>query len=89
MPWAFLTARNYDDLAPLLSGMGQEISFDVDAQGRRTGAINHLLKVFLIDPEGWVREIYTTAFLAPESLLNDARTLALAHPYASNGTNAR
>lgn len=84
IPWAFLTSRGYDDLAPLLQAMGQDIAPDVDAAGRRTGAINHLLKVFLVDPDGWVREIYTTAFLTPESLLNDARSLALAHCDASN-----
>ncbi len=36
-----------------------------------------------------VREIYTTAFLTPQSLLNDARTLALEFPTARNGVAAR
>jgi protein SCO1 len=31
-----------------------------------------------------VREIYSMAFLTPESLLNDARTLAMEFPNASN-----
>jgi cytochrome oxidase Cu insertion factor (SCO1/SenC/PrrC family) len=84
IPWEFLTSRSYDELAPLLREMGQDISFATDSTGHRTGVINHMLKVFLIDPDGWVREIYTTAFLTPESLLNDARTLAMAHPEASN-----
>jgi protein SCO1 len=86
IPWHFLTAGSYGELTPLLRAMGQEISFEIDAAGQKTGVINHLLKVFLIDPDGWVREIYTTAFLTPESLLNDARTLAAAHPEASNET---
>ena len=60
-----------------------------DRVGRRTGAINHMLKVFLIDPEGWVREIYSTAFLTPDGLLNDARTLAMEFPEASNAAAAR
>jgi hypothetical protein len=33
--------------------------------------------VFLIDSEGWVREIYTSAFLDPDVLINDIRTLQL------------
>lgn len=89
IPWEFVTSRSYDELTPLLRAMGQEISFETDAAGQETGVINHLLKVFLIDPDGWVREIYTTAFLTPESLLNDARTLAMAHAEASNEKRAR
>jgi protein SCO1/2 len=88
-PWTFLTSRSQSHLAPLLASMGQDISFETDASGKRTEVINHMLKVFLIDPEGWVREIYTTAFLTPDSLLNDARTLAMAHPEASNRSEGR
>lgn len=88
-PWEFLTSRSQSDLAPLLASMGQDIGVETDASGKRTGVVNHMLKVFLIDPEGWVREIYTTAFLTSDSLLNDARTLAMAHPEASNRNEAR
>lgn len=83
-PWIFLTGASAERLAPLLRAMGQDVGYELDALGRRTGAINHMLKVFLIDPDGWVREIYSTAFLTPENLLNDARTLALAFRDASN-----
>lgn len=83
-PWFFLTGASERELTPFLRAMGQDVAFATDAAGRRTGALDHMLKVFLVDPEGWVREIYSTAFLTPESLLNDARTLALAFPNASN-----
>ncbi|MCK7502239.1 MAG: hypothetical protein MZW92_79340 [Comamonadaceae bacterium] len=33
--------------------------------------------MFLIDRRGVVREIYTTAFLLPEVMLNDIKTLVL------------
>ncbi len=89
IPWLFLTSRSDAELAPLLREMGQDIAIETGAAGRRTGAINHMLKVFLIDPEGNVREIYTTAFLTPQSLLNDARTLALEFPNARNSIEAR
>lgn len=88
-PWAFLTSRSQNALAPLLAAMGQDISVERDASGRRTGVVNHMLKVFLIDPDGWVREIYTTAFLSPDNLLNDARTLALSHREASDASQMR
>jgi protein SCO1 len=88
-PWRFLTSRSQTDLAPLLASMGQDIAFETDTAGKRTGVVNHMLKVFLIDPEGWAREIYTTAFLSSDNLINDARTLAMAHPEASNRNEAR
>jgi protein SCO1 len=88
-PWNFLTAPSRAALAPLLEAMGQDVSPDVDAAGARTGALNHMLKVFLIDPHGWTREIYTVAFLTPENLLNDARTLALEFPGADNDSKVR
>jgi cytochrome oxidase Cu insertion factor (SCO1/SenC/PrrC family) len=84
VPWVFLTGASEAELTPLLAAMGQDIGYETDRAGRRTGAINHMLKVFLIDPEGWVREIYSTAFLTPDGLLNDLRTLAMEFPDASN-----
>ena len=36
-----------------------------------------MLKLFLIDRRGQVREIYTTAFLQPEVMLNDILTLLI------------
>ncbi|WP_363352087.1 SCO family protein [Methylocystis echinoides] len=83
-PWSFLTGASEREVTPLLRAMGQDVAYEIDDSGRRSGAINHMLKVFLIDPDGWVREIYSTAFLTPESLLNDARTLARAFPNASS-----
>ena len=39
--------------------------------------LHHMLKVFLIDPRGSVREIYTLAFIQPDVMMNDIRTLRL------------
>ncbi|MGJ0454230.1 MAG: SCO family protein [Methylocystis sp.] len=89
VPWVFLTGASEGEMTPLFAAMGQDIAHGRDRAGRRTGAINHMLKVFLIDPEGWVREIYSTAFLTPDGLLNDARTLAMEFPDASNAVDAR
>jgi hypothetical protein len=36
-----------------------------------------MLKMFLIDRTGMIREIYTLAYLQPEVILNDIRTLYL------------
>jgi cytochrome oxidase Cu insertion factor (SCO1/SenC/PrrC family) len=75
--WRFLTTRTERSLVPLLEGFGQ----DVRAEGRggpaETGQLTHILKVFLIDPRGVVREIYSTAYLYPEVVLADIETLRL------------
>jgi len=44
-PWRFLTSRSQNDLAPLLASMGQDIAFEADAGGKRTGVVYHMLKV--------------------------------------------
>jgi protein SCO1 len=75
VPWHFLTTYSYLFLNPLLREMGEEIFVSCAAQG--DAVINHLLKVFLIDKEGWVREIYSNQSLDPEAILGDIETLAL------------
>jgi protein SCO1 len=39
--------------------------------------LHHMLKVFLIDREGVVREIYSLAYLQPDVMFNDIQTLFL------------
>ena len=75
--WQFLTAGSVPALLPVLDDLGQDVSVETDEQGKPTRALHHMLKVFLIDPRGRVREIYSLAFLQPEVMLNDIRTLAL------------
>ena len=77
LPWHFLTTRSMRALQPILEGFGQEIEVERDAQGRATRTISHMLKLFLIDRQGRVREIYSTEFLHPEAMLNDIRTLVM------------
>lgn len=77
LPWAFLTTYSVRFLKPILDGFGQDVEVEVGADGRPTRTLTHLLKVFLIDERGRVREIYSAAFLQPEVMLNDLRTLAL------------
>jgi protein SCO1 len=78
VPWHFLTTRSPAALAPLVSGFGQDVrSASGGADGRAGRALSHVLKVFLIDPTGGVREIYTSTFLHPRTVLNDIDTLLL------------
>jgi cytochrome oxidase Cu insertion factor (SCO1/SenC/PrrC family) len=75
--WRFLTARRVPDLLPVLDDFGQDVSVDVDEKGRATRTLHHMLKMFLIDARGEVREVYSLAFLQPQVMFNDIKTLAL------------
>ncbi len=75
--WRFVTARRVPELLPVLDDFGQDVSVDLDQNGRATRTLHHMLKMFLIDAHGEVREIYTLAFLQPQVMFNDIKTLAL------------
>jgi protein SCO1/2 len=75
--WRFLTARRVTELLPVLDDFGQDVSVETDENGRAARTMHHMLKMFLIDPHGEVREIYTLAFIQPPMMFNDIKTLAL------------
>ena len=77
--WRFLTTQDVDRLIPIIEGFGQNVEVVLDAEtGEKTMQYQHVLKMFLIDREGYVREIYSALDLSPELLLNDIYTLAMA-----------
>ena len=86
--WRFLTTRGEADLLPLLEDFGQPVAKLRFADGRWSGLFRHVLKVFLLDRENRVRNIYSVGFLGPELVLNDIRTLlretAARHPPAAD-----
>ena len=74
--WRFLTARSSVELGPILEGYGQAVDrkknpFDP------SGPLNHTLRVFLIDGDGKVRNIYSAETLDPRLVVADVRTLML------------
>ena len=75
--WMLLTTRDRSDLEPILDGYGQYTLREYDHNGEYTGEFAHLLRVFLIDRERRVRNIYSTGFLHPDILMNDLETLLL------------
>ena len=72
--WRFLTPASVPKLLPLLEGLGQDVSVETDVRGKPTRTLNHLLKVFLIDPQLWVREAARVA------VLRRSRSLRLSSP---------
>lgn len=76
--WHFLTTRSGKELAPLLDGFGQDVSVAAEQPpGQRVPVLQHMLKVFLIDADGKVREIYSTSFLQPAVLLGNIKTVLM------------
>jgi protein SCO1/2 len=79
--WHFLTTASGKQLAPLLDGFGQDVALAVEQPAnQRRPALSHMLKVYLIDPSGSVREIYSPSFLHHAVLLNDIKTLLMERP---------
>lgn len=85
VPWHFITAWTDYFLEQTLRNFGQEISVRTDPDGEKSVVIEHLLKVFLIDRNGWVREIYTTGFLDPDAIVGDMETLLLEESQSNLG----
>ncbi len=73
--WRFLTARNGAALSPVLDDFGQDVVPLAGESGEETGELRHVLKVFLVDARGDIRNIYSTGFLDERLLLNDLLTI--------------
>lgn len=73
--WRFLAAPSPRVLDAMLRAYGQDRTPEYDAHGRFTGRYRHVLKVFLVDTAGRLRNVYSTGFLVPELIVNDVRTV--------------
>lgn len=79
--WHFITTGSGKQLAPLLDGFGQDVALAVEQPpNQRRPTLSHMLKVYLIDAGGSVREIYSPSFLHQAVLLNDIKTLLMERP---------
>ena len=75
--WRFCTPASVAHLEPLLEAFGQDALPLVSESGAKLGLYRHVLKVFLVDARGAVRNVYSAGFLSPELLLVDAETVLL------------
>jgi protein SCO1 len=74
--WRFSTAKSRAELDGILEAYGQAVDKrrnPADPQG----PLYHILRVFLIDREGRIRNIYSSATLDPRLVLADVKTLLL------------
>jgi cytochrome c peroxidase len=76
--WRFATTAGQGDLQPLLADFGQSVAKLHFPDGRWSGLFRHVLKVFLLDEENRVRNIYSVGFLDADLVLTDLRTLLVA-----------
>lgn len=72
LDWHVLTTRDLTTLQPILDGFGQA----VDRSGN-DDTIQHLLRLFLVDRQGRIRNIYGLGMIDPRLLMTDVETLLI------------
>lgn len=75
-PWDFVTCESDAALAPILKDYGQWVGRFADPSDP-DAALPHVLRVYLIDRNKMVRNIYGVGFLDPRLVVADIRTLLL------------
>jgi len=75
--WRFATTRSEAELQPLLADFDQPVAKLRFADGAWTGLFRHVLKVFLLDGQSQVRNVYSVGLLDATLVLTDLRTLLL------------
>lgn len=72
--WRFLTTRSTEELAPVLEAYGQRVDRRKNSDDPK-GPLYHLVRVYLIDRDARVRNIYSFGLMDGRLLLADVRTL--------------
>jgi len=75
--WTYLTADSLKTLYPILDNYDQSVQTRLSDDGTETEMFSHIMRVFLIDPELNIRNIYSVSFLHPDIIINDVKTLLL------------
>lgn len=73
--WQFLTAESEDELNPILRDYDQSVIRDRGPDGEALTTMSHILRVYLIDADKRVRNIYSPSYLHPDILYSDIRTV--------------
>ena len=72
--WHFVTTASREKLNPILDAYGQAVDRKQNPADP-TGPLNHTLRVFLIDRQGNIRNIYSSGTLDVRLVLADIQTL--------------
>jgi cytochrome oxidase Cu insertion factor (SCO1/SenC/PrrC family) len=73
--WRFLTAESEDRLDPILDDYDQFVIRDRGPDGKALATMSHVLRVYLIDADKRVRNIYSPSYLHPDLLYADIRSV--------------
>ena len=73
--WPYVTTADRAALEPILEAYDQSVMRKPDSDA--DGGLYHILRVFLIDASGQIRNIYSLDFLDPDLVLNDIRTVLM------------
>lgn len=82
--WKYLTTQSQEALAPILEAYNQSVIPQSRTDGEDAGNFSHILRVFLIDPDLRIRNIYSVDFLHPDIVINDLKTLMLEYGVNEN-----
>jgi protein SCO1 len=74
LEWHFVTAADEDSLKPVLEAYDQAV-VAISGEDGELASLSHVLRVFLIDADGVIRNIYSADFLDPRLVLNDVLTV--------------
>ncbi|MFT5611294.1 MAG: cytochrome c peroxidase [Arenicella sp.] len=85
--WRFLTSESDQAIQPILDAYQQSVIPDASLKGGRK-KFSHILRVYLIDREKQIRNIYNVSFLHPDILINDALTLIAEQPSTNDSNNS-
>lgn len=77
VPWSFLTAPSVAELREILSAYDQSISPVDDETEGDANVIKHMLRVYVIDADSRIRNIYSSSLLHADTLISDIKTLAM------------
>ena len=75
--WVFLTTASEADLQPILDGYGQFRARYYNPDGSYSGSMSHVLRVYLIDRERRIRNIYSAGYLHADTVVNDLKSLLM------------
>ena len=85
--WQFLTSESDQAIQPILDAYQQSVVPDASLKGGRK-KFSHILRVYLIDREKQIRNIYNVSFLHPDILINDVLTL-IAEQQSTSDSNKK
>jgi cytochrome c peroxidase len=71
LDWLFLTTASTQELQPILDAYQQPVQKNTG----QAGGYAHLLRVYLIDSQQRIRNIYSIDFLQADVIINDIKTL--------------